>query len=578
TIADVRREGSAVLSSPDQPADQRAEIDVVTLREQTVGGVRQALWTLLAAVGAVLLVAVVNIALLLLTRGATRARELSVRMAIGASRGRLLRQLFVESTVLGVAGGLAGVAVAAVALRALLASAPAELPRAHEIGLDLPTLACAFALTVAASLGFGLLSAGRTLEIDLRAALGGGSRLGALSRGLSNRLHLLAAAELALTMVLLVVAGLLIRSFVRVATLDPGFSPRGVLAFQINLPANRYPDAVERVTLGETLLSRIRALGPVQRAAMTVALPNRQSGANFAFVAEGETFTFDPASMQTAETRTVSDGFFETMGMPLVAGRAFTVADDARTEDVCIVSEGVVRKYLRGRDPIGLRIVYPQGGGARIVGIVPDVRPATAGADPKLALYLPMRQKARMFDWQTSLHFVIRAERPTALVPDIRKLATALDPVMPVYNVRTLDAELATIVAAPRFNALVLSLFAFVALALACVGTYGVFAYVVSQRTLEIGIRTALGATAGQVLWLVMRRGGVVLMAGAATGLLASLAAGRLLASQLFELNPADPATLAGTTALLVGFGCLATWLPARRALRIKPLDALREM
>jgi predicted permease len=383
---------------------------------------------------------------------------------------------------------------------------------------------------------------------------------------------------MALTMVLLVVAGLLIRSFIRVATLDPGYSPRGVLAFQINLPANRYQDAVARVTLGETLLARLRSLSQVEKAAMTVALPNRQSGANFAFVAEGETFTFDPRTMQTAETRTVTDGFFETMGMPLVSGRAFTVADDARTEDVCIVSEGVVRKYLHGREPIGLRIVYAHGGGARIVGVVPDVRPATAGADPKVALYLPMRQQADMFDWQTSLHFVVRASHPTALVPDIRKLAAALDPVMPVYNVRTLDAELGEIVAAPRFNALVLSLFAGVALALACVGTYGVFAYVVSQRTLEIGIRTALGATSGQVLWIVLRRGAVVLAAGAGAGLVASLAIGRVLASQLFELSPADPATLAGTAAILVGFGWVATWLPARRAVRIKPLDALREI
>jgi predicted permease len=551
---------------------------VRTLRDQMVSGVERRLWVLFAAVGFVLLIATTNIALLLLFRGAGRAREFAVRRALGAGRGRLVGQLFAEGLTLGALGGLAGLLVARIGVGILVSLAPAELPRLEESGLDRAVLLFAIVLTAATSLTFGLLSAARTFAVDERSVgnATGASLLAASDRPRHRRMNALAAIELALTTVLLVGAGLLLRSFVSLVLVDQGFEPKGAVALQISLPAARYPNQDTRVAFHERLLDRLAHAPGVDVGGLATAMPNRQPTGRFAYSSDGLPAIEDPVNIPVAEVRMVSEQFFEAMGMRLLDGRTFRRADDAGSEPVIVISERLARQRFKDRNAVG-RILYSHSGNRRVVGIVADVRPAAAFAPADGAAYIPMRQARAVFAWHAGMTAVVRGRDQAAMAATMRSLLLSLDSEMPPFNVRRLDDEVSRLVAGPRFSATAVGGFALVALVMATVGVYGVMAYAIAQRTHEIGVRMAVGATRRQIAALIMRSAGFVVSGGLAIGLLAAAWLARGLTGLLHEVTPADPATLGLVAVVLAASGLSAAYVPARRAARVDVLTTLRE-
>jgi putative ABC transport system permease protein len=573
TTAAVVQEGTRALGDP---GDRRIQQTLIarTLQQQMVGGVERMLWMLMAAVSVVFVIATVSIALLLLTRGAAREREFSIRLALGAGRGRLVRQLFLEGLVLAALGGLAGVIAAAAALKVLVRLAPPDLPRLQEASLDWQVLGFAVAVTLVTSLVFGILSAGRAIAIDPLRALGGSgaeSRLvtGALPR---RRLNLLAASQFALTMVLLVGAGLLIRSFVALALVDQGFDGRGALAMQINLPLSRYPGPAARMAFHERLLERLGQLDHVKSFGLISSMPNRQSSGRFDYNPVGVKAFPEPFSTDVVGVRMATDGFFEAMGIPLLAGRTFRATDTEGSEAVMVISERMARFHFQDRDPVG-QLLYSGTGNRRVVGVVGDVKPIADDEEPAPAAYLPLRQSTGILEWFGTMNVIVRGKG----AGEMRSLLLSLDPEMPAFNARMLDDEAASLVAGPRFSAALLTMFAGVALVMAAVGVYGVMAYSAAQRTREIGLRVALGATRGQVLRLIIRDGVSVVAGGLAVGLVAALWISRGLTSLLHDVTPNDPLAVASVTVLLSIVGVAAAYLPARRATRVSALSALRD-
>jgi putative ABC transport system permease protein len=570
----VVEEGRLLLGDTGLMREGRSFL-VRTMQDQMVGGVRRMLSILMGAVSFVFVIATTNIGLLLLTRGTGREHEFAIRLALGAGRARLMRQLFVEGFTLAAIGSAAGLGLAAVSLDALLQLAPPDMPRLREARLDGTVLAFTCALTILSSLAFGILSAGRAVLTDITRADGRLAGTNSASGRSRRRLNLLAAGELALTMVLLVGAGLLLRSFLRVALINQGFQSQGALALQINLPSARYPNPASRLAFHRELLERLRGFSGLEYAGLTTAMPNRQPSARFDFSAAGVPAFPDPLTRPIAEVRTVSEDFFEAMGIPLRAGRTFRAEDEAGAEEVIVISERLARQHFPNVNPVG-RLLYSGTGTRRIVGVVGDVRPAAPGADFAPAAYLSMRQDEHIFRWFGTVTIVVRSKDLDAAARSLRSLVLSLDSEMPPFNVRTLSAEVSKLVAAPRFSAALLGIFAVVALVLAAVGVYGVMAYSTGQRTQEIGVRIALGATQVQILRLILRDGFLILGSGLLTGLVAAVWLAQALTGLLHEVTPADPMALAAVTALLLCTGLLAAYLPARRATRISALDALR--
>ena len=580
TIDDAVREGRTLLA-PMEAGPHSHVLFARTLQDQMVGGARRVLWVFMAAVGVVFVVAVVNIALLLLTRGAGRDLEFSIRIAIGAGRGHLFRQLLIEGLLLATLGGAAGLLLANGMLRVLLAMAPASIPRLQDAAIDGRVLAFSGLLIVITTLLFGLLSAARAMTIAPASSLAraGGDSHSTRTRAGRWRLNALVISELAATSVLLVAAGLLLRTFVGLVLVDQGYAPGGAVAFQINLPAARYPSPGARLAFHERALERLRALPGIERLGLTTSMPTRQPSARMEFSPVPVSGAPDPINTPIVETRTVSEGFFAAMGIPLLAGRDFSAEDELAADPVIIVSESYVRRYFPGRGALG-EIVYSRiGGDRRIVGIVGDVRPAATGAEPVPAAYLALRQDVGVFRWFATVTVVARGSAElTPLQPALRAAVLALDPDMPAFNMRPLRADVAAVVAGPQFVAAVLTGFALVAVILAAGGVYGVIAYSVAQRTREIGVRSALGATRRQILALVLRDGVGVVAAGVGAGLVASLWLARGLTGLLHQVSPADPLALALVAAVLSFVGLLAAFVPARRATRVSALDALREV
>jgi putative ABC transport system permease protein len=581
TVAAVVEEGKAFLGNS---GDSRVKQTILaqTLQAQMVGGVSRVLWILMAAVAIVSVIATVNIALLLLTRGAGRAREFSIRLALGASRRRLIRQLFVEGLVLAGLGGLTGLALSAGGLKLLLTLAPSDLPRLSDASMDLSVLVFAMAITLIASVIFGFLSAGRMVAFEaVRGLAGPASESRLVASGPPRRhLHLLAALELGLTMVLLVGAGLLLRSFVALVLVPQGFTPSGAFAFGVNLPAARYPTAEARAVFLDRLHTALRALPGVQAAGLAAEMPNRQPTGRFDFSSAGIELFPDPMTRPTAETRMVSDGFFEAMGIAIRSGRAFTAADSAGSEPVIVISEMLARQQFKDRSAVG-QTLYSGSGNRRVIGVVGDVRPAAEDATIAPAAYLPLSQGSGgggpLLSWHSSMNIVVRTSRPAEFAASARALVLSLDPSMPVINMRPLTEEVSKLVAGPRFSATVLAIFAVIAFAMASLGVYGVMAYVVGQRTKEIGVRVALGATRSQILRLMMRDGVAVVLAGLSSGLVAAVWLARTLTGLLHDVTPADPVALITVGILLSSAGLIAAYVPARRATRLNVLTALRD-
>lgn len=591
SIEQAEAEGTAASLRNQPPLPPGAEpaqapapkMRLVPLQEEIVAGVRPALLVLTTAVILVLLIASANVANLLLARGAGRQRELAVRTALGARRERLIRQLLTESVLLAAAGGLLGIVLAYGLLRALLALTPANIPRIDEVALDGRVLAFASVLSVATGILFGLAPALQGSRVNVLAALNeaGLQRMGGFRFIRGNRLRsVLVIVEVALSTVLLAGSGLLVRSFVRLVDVDPGYDPANVITTQINLPETRYGSPALQSAFFDQLNERLAAVPGIQSAGTTNMLPLLPGNMVIGFGIVGQPPPADPSEFPRASMRVVSAGYAEAMKLELVAGRFPTPLDDAGTPPVVVVSESLARQYLGGAaQAVGARLQMFGPEPMEVIGVTGDVRHNGLDTEPQPEAYVLARQLpagARMGRAGTTTLVVRTAGDPLRIVPALREAVLAIDPNIPLDNVMTMEARLAASVAAPRFYALLLGLFALMALVLAAVGLYGVLSYSVSQRQREIGVRMALGASARDVLGLVFGQGVMLTLAGGAIGVAAALATTRFLQAMLFGVSATDPATFLAIGVLLLAVALLACWIPARRAIRVDPMAALR--
>jgi putative ABC transport system permease protein len=583
----ARAELSAIMTRlaekhPDTNAGLGA--NVVPLHEQVVGNVRPLVFMLQLAVGAMLLIGCANVASLLLGQAAARQAELATRIALGASRWRLVRQLLLETLVLAVPSGAAALLLAVWGLDALVALAPAELPRVQEIAIDGAVLAFTAGVTLGATIVFGLGPAVRASRAALSPAAYAMNRLTG-GRGVRRWHRAMAVTELALAQLLLAGAGLLLASFAAAQRVDLGFAPEGRTAADLSLPADRYLrpaagatgddfriDTGPKRALVEQVLERLRSTPGVRAAAASFTAP--LAGApNRGIRIEGEPDP-GPGLSQTSDFQVVTPDYFRTLGMTVIRGRGFTAADRGDSPAVIVVNQTFVDRYLAGRDAIGRAVLF--GGSARheIVGIVNDARyrDVEQPADP--TFYVPLAQNNERWPF---LSFTVWSEgEHAAMAPALREAVRAADPNLPIARIRSYDEILRTALAPRRFNTWLVGMFAGVALLLAAVGTYGVLAYAVAARTREIGVRAALGASPRELVRLVMREGVFVTLCASAVGIAGGLAAAGLLRGMLFEVGPRDPSVFAAVAALLTTVGLVATWLPARRATMVDPTTALR--
>ncbi len=570
---------AARLKAANGTDDDATDARVVSLREQLVGGSRGTLLLLFGAVALVLLAACANVASGLLARGAERRKELAIRMSLGAKRARLVRLLLTENLALALAGGAAGLILAGWLVRALVAFGP-PLPAPGPVGIDARVVAFALALSILTPLVFGLLPSLQVTRTELREALAEGGRQGAPG-GRTRVRHALVTVEVALALLLLIGSGLLVRSFLQVLAVDPGFDAAHVITLQTSVPGDTYATPAQAAGFYQRFLERARQLPGVEHAALINA-PPLGGDANGAFLHDGQSFDEIRGNWaaQSASYRVASPDYFETLGIPIVRGRAFTDRDGAGTEPVAVINQAMARKYWPGRDPVGQRIRFAGMDRVNpwltIVGIVGDVRHRDLTGDVDPAVYVDYVQNP-----ERTAYFVTTAVRtapaadPAATVTALRQALAALDPNVPA-EFSTLEAQVETSVADRRFTMLVLASFGAISLLLAAIGIYGVLAYAVVQRTQEIGIRMALGADAGSVVGLVLKGAMGSVLAGVVVGLAAAAALTRLLQSMLFEVRPTDPLTLAAGLALVAGVAWLAGFIPARRATRIDPLVAMR--
>jgi len=550
-------------------------ITLEPLRETLVGDVRAPLLVLLGAVTAVLLIVVGNVANLLLARGAYRSRELAVRLTLGAGRGRIVRQVVAESLLLGVTGGLAGVVTAWLAMAVLTKAAPAALPRLDSIGVDGTMLGFALAVAVGASAVFGLLPAVGAARITPLEKLGDGAR-GSSRRGLARLRGAFVTLQLGLALLLLICSGLLMRSFVNLRSVDAGFTPERVLMARLALPASRY-GAEERGVFQDELVAALRAIPGVSEAGSVGTFflgPLPDMGP---VSIEGREELFEATRDVSVVQDVMTPGFLTAAGMDLLEGRGLSPSDGPESEPVAIVNEAFVRAFLDGEPAVGTRFAWGEASDdaywIRVVGVVRDARRSGLDRAVRPDAFLPFAQeRPRTFDV-----LVRTGGDPLAAARALRDAVHGIDAQLPVTELRTLDQALAASLSDRRFVTGVLGLFALAALVLAAVGVFGVVAYVVGQRTREIGIRVALGAHRGRVVAEVLREGMTYAGSGLVLGLLGSLAITRLVRSQLFGLEPTDPTTFALGAATLLGVAALACILPARRAAGVDAMIALRE-
>ena len=553
---------------------------LVSLQDDLVGSVKPALLMLFGAVGFVLLIACANIANLLLARASTRQRELALRRALGSSRARLVRLMLTESLMLSALGGLAGAAVTIWLVEALMALAPSGLPRIQEIAIDRQVLAFTALMTVATAIVFGTIPAVQYSKADVNDALKEGARGASASRGILR--SALVVVEFALALVLLVGAALLMRSFWRLQHVDLGFEPAHVLTAGLWLPQPNEPSTgpyfthPPRVAVFEEILRRARTLPGVTAAAATGVLPFDGTRGAAVITIEGREAD-DRSKIPLAQSTTASTGYFELMGVRLRSGRTFTEQDDDKTMPVVVITETLARLGWPGQDPVGRRLHFGGPQATRnpwmtVVGVVNDVRTERLEDAPRPILYRPMKQFTSL---QLSLVLKTEADPQTLAVPLAREVR-AVDPDQPTYGMRTMDDIVRYATGSRRFSTQLLGAFAMLALALAAVGIYGVMAFMVGQRTREIGIRIALGADPRAVVRLVLGQALVLAGGGVIAGVLAAALVTRLLAGLLFEVRSTDPLTYTTIALLLATTAAIAAWRPARRAASVDPISALR--
>lgn len=551
-------------------------VNLIPLRDLMVEDIRPALFVLLGAVGLVLLIACANVANLLLSRLAAREREVAVRTALGAGRGRLIRQFLTESMLLSVVGGLLGVLLAWRGTPLLLALFGNRIPRAQEIGVDGTVLAFTILLSLGTGLLFGLLPALHASRSDLQSSLRDGAKGSGDRRGRRTR-SVLVFAEVAIAIVLLVGAGLLVRSLLELQNVQPGFRADHALSVQIQLPESSYPEEPKQAAFFRDLLPRLAAIPGVQNAAAGYPLPFTGSNYMLAFAAEGQAPAKTLSDTPAANMGFVSPDYFATLAIPIRDGRVFDDHDSLESEKVIVVNRSLADQIWPGVSPVGKRVTFgvpvnAESEWMRVVGVVADVRHGELNDQPGLQAYLPLLQSP-----STEAALVVRtAGSPGAMTSAVAAAVREVDPALPVANPKTLDQLLADSVAAPRANAVLLALLAGLALVLAAFGVYGVLSYSVAQRTREIGLRMALGAAAGDVLRQLLREGLSTVLAGIATGLVGAFFLARTLRSLLYGVTESDPVTFIGVPLVLLVVAMLATWIPARRATRVEPVVALR--
>jgi putative ABC transport system permease protein len=543
---------------------------VESVHEELVASARPALLLLLATVSFLLLIVCANVASLMLARLETRRREIALRAALGAGRRALVRQVLAESLLLSGTGGVLGVLAAVFLVRMARHLPLGQVPRLDEVGIDGGVLAFTAVVSVLVALAFGLLPALHASRPALAATLAENSRGGSLRT--RRVLGAIAGLEVALALVLLVGAGLFLRSFREMMRVDPGFRPDSLLAAQLYLPQAKYPDAASRLRFFTEALERIRALPGVQSAGASSALPMHPVGIDFAlpFSVEGRN---PPASGEEprADIRAATERYFETMKIPLIRGRLIDDRDREDSPHVILINETLARRYFGGEEPLGKVIVNPHGK-AEVVGVVGDVHHYGLDAEPRPELYAPLRQGP--FNGMT---LVARTTlEPERFALDLRRTIREIDADQAIYDMSTMEEAMARWVFLPRFSMSLLTAFASAALALAAVGIYGVIAYSVSQRSREMGLRMALGAGRPDLLGLVVSGSMRFVVPGMALGLLLSAALARLLSGQLFGVSPFDPLVYLGVAVVLGGTALAASYLPARRAARVDPIEALR--
>jgi putative ABC transport system permease protein len=556
-------------------------VKLVSLRDTLVGNIRPALLALLAAVGMVLLIACANVANLLLARSMSRQKEFALRTALGASRWKVIRQLLAESLLLALTGGALGLLVSVWGVKLLLRLSPGDIPRTDEIGLDLSVAAFTVVVSIVTAIVFGLAPALNASKPDLNESLKEGSR-GLTASLIRNRIRsLLVISEVALALVLLAGAGLMIKSFARLQSVDPGFNADHVLTLQVTLLKTRYEADSHVQVFNQQLLERIQSLPGVLAAGATDELPMAGSFSSDSFQIEGRPAP-SPAERPLAECRLASPGFFQAMQIPLVGGRDLAEHDAAAAPGVAVINQTLARQFWPdspAKDPIGNRVTLQgqEGGPLTIVGVVGDVKDFGLDVSTAPTIYFSYVQDPLKLGSTRSLSFVVRtASDPLGMAEPIRSEALSLDKELPIHDVRAMDQYLYESAARRRFNMVLLGIFAGVALLLAGVGIYGVTSHSVSQRTHEIGIRMALGAGRGSVAGLVLKQAIVPVLIGVALGVSAALAVTRFISSLLFDVSATDPGTFAAISFFLMIVATAASYFPAKRATSVDPMVALR--
>jgi putative ABC transport system permease protein len=564
---------AARLDQQYQDSNAGIGIRLVAAQEQLVGDLRTTLLVLLGAVSFVLLIACANVANLLLARAAGRHREIAVRAALGAGRLRIVRQLLTESLLLSFVGGLLGLLFALWGVSLISSFVPDNVPRFDETSLDLPVLAFTLAASVLTGLLFGIAPALQSSHFDLNEALKEGGRTGSDGRGRKHVRSLLIVSEVALSLVLLVGAGLLIKSFVKLRNTDPGFNPDNTLTASLSLAAVRY-DKDEKITdFYQRLIERVRGLPGVESVGAVTPLPLSDNNMVFSFAVVGQP-PLPPGQRQSASARIITPDYFRAQGIPLRAGRVFTEQDKAGAPDVLIVNEAFARRYLPGESPLGKRLKLGinriEG---EIVGVVGDVRGLSLASPGEPEYYIPEGTVAF-----GDITLVVRAATndPASLAPALRGVVAEMDKEQPLYETRTMSSLVARSVARQRFSMTLIGIFAVLAMLLAAVGIFSVMSFLVAQRTHEIGIRMALGAQPRDILRMIIRHGMTLALVGVVVGLAASFALTRLMSSLLYQVSATDPLIYGGIAALLAFVALLACYIPARRAMKVDPMIALR--
>ena len=578
TVAQARAEMNVIarrLESAYPATNTGWGVTLFPMAEMYTGRIRPVLLILLGAVGLLLLIACANLANLLLARAATREKEIAIRGALGAGRLRLIRQLLSESLVLALAGGALGLVLAAWGVRLMRGIVPDMFPMLQHMSVDVPVLAFTFGISILTGLLFGLVPAWRSSHTDLNTTLKEAAGRSESAGGSHRVRSFLLAGEVALAVLLSVSAGLLLRSFVRVTEVDPGVRTANILTMNLSLPEVKYDTPLKRAAFYKDLIERLDTLPGVRSAGAVLFLPLRVSILSFrigvySFQIQGRP-PLPPDQRPLADYRTATPGYFSTMGIALRQGRLFDQHDDQDAKRVVLVNEAMVRKHFANEDPLGQHLVMGQP--AEIVGVVADAKLYGLDAPVEPAVYVPHAQQSG----DSAMAVVVRTGGdPAAMASAVRREIAKLDPEQPISNVRTMEKVLSDSLMLRRASMLLLTVFASLALTLATVGIYGLTAYSVSRRTHEIGLRVALGASQPQILRLVVGRGLITSLIGAAIGVAAAFELTRGLSGMLYGVTATDPLVFAGVPLLLIAVSVLASYVPARKATRIDPLVALR--